>query len=158
MWNKNLSFYFSFLRQEKNSNNKKVLLCEHKRHTARHIASTHFADWWGYPIQSFLILDGVPPSVEWGTAWSRPGMGTSPPIPRMGYLPTQTWDGFHTQIQDRVPPPRCGMGYPPPKPGTGYPPYLGWGIPAQTCDGVPPPRPGMGYPPPRPEMGYPHQW
>ena len=31
-------------------NNKKVLLCEHKRHTACHIASAHFADWgWGRP-------------------------------------------------------------------------------------------------------------
>ena len=133
--------------------NKKVILRESKRHTARRVASTRYAALsnpdlvGGYPIQTWL---GVPPSRpgQGGTP-SRPGQGVPPtgmgyPPPEMGYPPN--WDGV---------PLRPGMGYSS-RPGTEYPP--------QTWDRVPRPRPGMGYPPldlrwgtplPRPEMGYP---
>ena len=88
---------------------KKVLLRERKRHTALRVVSASFPDGWGrggtpsnlgwggVPGNPLLILDGVPPSAEWGTPhpdleWgylpSRPGWGT-PPLsgPEMGYPP-----------------------------------------------------------------------
>ena len=59
---------------------------------------------WGYP---HLRQDGVPPSAEWGTPWSRPGTGGTPhqqndvpPSPDLG------------QGLDGVPPIQDWMGYP----------------------------------------------
>ena len=107
------------------SKNKKVLLRERKRHTARCLAVASACYSGGGTM-------GTPPT------WTWDGVPPSPlPGPGMGYPPTQTWDG--------VPPL--------PGPGMGYPPYLDlrWGTPpTQTWDGIPPlPRPEMGYPPPR---------
>ena len=163
--------------------NKKVLLREHKRHTARRVASARFADWGGVPHP---ILDGggVPstprPRSGWRGTPSNLGRGACPrsgrggggyPIQSWtgGYppsaewdTPNQTWDGVPPiQTWDGVPPQsRPGMGYPPsPDLGWGTPhPDLGWDTPpVQTWDGVPPClNLGWGTPPPsRPDMGYP---
>ena len=136
--------------------NKKVLLCEHKRHTARRVASARYAalshGWRGVPL--------VPPTIQ---TWS--GGYPPPSRPGMGY-PTQTWDGVPPPSRPGVryppPPSRPRTGYPPSRPGWGYPGYspphhpdLGWGTWPRPEMGYPPPRPGMGTPPPRPEMGYP---
>ena len=112
--------------------NKKVLLRERKRHTARRVASARYAalsNGWGrgYP-SSPGGGGGTPPTIQ---TWSWGGVPST----------IQTWDGVPPTIQtwDGVPP-RPGMGY----------------SPTQTWDGVPPPpRPGTGYSPPRPGMGYP---
>ena len=109
--------------------NKKVLLRERKRHTARRVASTHYAALsnpdlvrGGYPIQTELGWGTLPPEMGYPLAWD----GVPPPL-EMGN-------------------PRPGMGYPP-RPGMGYPPKLGWGTPPDLGQGIPLPRPGMGYPP-----------
>ena len=95
--------------------NKKVLLRERKRHTARHVASAHYAAlshrWGGYP--------GYPPypNLRWVTPPSRPGQGgpqvPPPSKPEMGYPP----------------PSRPGQGVPQvsplPRPEMGYPPVVG---------------------------------
>ena len=126
--------------------NKKVLLRERKRHTARRVVSaryaggvphpvmvggTPFSHGGGYPIQSWWGgYPGYPPP-------SRPGMGY-PHHPDHH----QTWDG--------VPPHHSDLGWVPPTIQTwdGVPPTI------QTWDGVTPP-------PSRSEMGYPptiHTW
>ena len=113
-----------------NYNNKKVILRERKRHTARCVASTRYAccsvQWgaeMGYPPPDMgYPLDMGYPSLDMGYH------------PRHGYLPW-TWG----------PPPRWGtppeMGYP--RTWDGVPPYpdLKWGTPP-TSDlrwGKPPP-------------------
>ena len=96
--------------------NKKVLLRERKRHTARRIASARFAD---------LSPDGggVPPS---SLGWVGTGVlhlvldGGTLSTPDMGYPLVQTLD--------RVALSRPGMGYPPPHP------HLGWGNPPYKCE------------------------
>ena len=126
-----------------NNGNKKVLLCERKRHTARRVASTRYADLSGG-------TRGTPPSStpgEGGTP-STPGQVVSHPdligvpqvpphhpdlvgVPQVPPPTIQTWDS-----------PDLRWGTPPPsRPGMGYLPYLdlGWGTPLS--------RPGMGYPP-----------
>ena len=125
--------------------NKKVLLRELKRHTARRIVSARYAGGGGtlspgrgYPISG---LGGTPSQVQ-GVPHPRsggypvPGWGGPcarsrgyPSRPGMGYPLGQTWDG--------VTPARPGMGYPPPD--------LGWGTPLA--------RPGMRYPP-WPDLGW----
>ena len=126
--------------------NKKVLLRERKRHTARRVASTRYAalsnpdlvggnpsrpcqgGTLGTPHHPDLVGGQVPhPDLVRGYPRyhppSRPGQG----YPR--YSPTiQTWDG--------VPPTWDGV---PPNLGQGTPPDLRWGTPL--------PRPEMGYPP-----------
>ena len=102
-------------------NNKKVLLRERKRPTARHIANAHYAGGVGTPyprVPPWPDLRWVPPIQTLDGVHPRPDLGWGNP-------PVQTWDG--------VPPPssRSGMGYPP----------------IQTWDRIPP-RPGMGYQPP----------
>ena len=100
------------------SGNKKVLLRQRKRHTARRVASTRFSDLspdvggGGYP--PVLILIRYPPVSRMGYPSTCLDLGWAPP----GW----TWDG--------VPPPCLN---------------LGWGSPRQQ-DGVPPSRPGMGVP------------
>ena len=132
--------------------NKKVLLHERKRHTARRVASTRCAalsGGGGYPIPG---LGGGYPVPGLG-GYSIPGLGGVPsprsggyPIPGLGGYPIPGLGGT-----PGTPLPRPGMVYPLPGPGMGYPPYLdlGWVPPTWTWDGVPHlPRPEMGYPPP----------
>ena len=122
--------------------NKKVLLREHKRHTAHFIASACYAG-------------GGTPSQVWGVPCLRSRRGTLSqvwgvphlrfrgyPVPGLGGTPSQVWGGTPSLVWG-VPHPRSG-GYPVPAPG-GFPRYppipdLGWGTPpGQTWDGVPPP-------------------
>ena len=122
--------------------NKKILLRERKRHTARRVASARYAalfngggglphpvldGWRGVP---YPVLDGggvTPSSPGWGEGGtpSRPGQGVGVPHPVL--------------VQGGTPHPE-----------------LEWGTPCQ-LDGIPPPqsRPGMEYHPSRPGMGYP---
>ena len=123
--------------------NKKVLLRERKRHTARSVASARYAGAGGTPSShgagvphSVMVGGGYPIQSWWrdttGTPLpSRPGRGTPPPT-------IKTW-----------------LRYPlPSKPGWGTPlppSRLGWGTPPtiQTCLGYPPPtiQTWLGYPP-----------
>ena len=152
--------------QTKHVNNKKVLLRERKRHTARRVACNRYAD---------LSRGGTPSQVWGGTpshVWAgvpNPMSGQGYPIPCPGGYPIPCRGGTPSQVQG-VPHLRfggytipCPGGYPIPCLG-GYPiSILGVGYPDQTWDGVPPPppaRPGMGYPLPPPPlarrgMGYP---
>ena len=120
--------------------NKKVLLRERKRHTARRIASTCYAalshpDLVGrYPIQTWS--GGTPSRPGWGVPWVLPTIQTWSGVPQVP--PTiWTWDGEPPDLRWGTTPPRPGTGYP--QPGMGYPPTI------QTWDGVP--LPEMGYPP-----------
>ena len=108
--------------------NKKILLRERKRHTARRVLSTPYVVLTGYPPQPGYPPAGYPP----GRVPPHPGYppGRVPPQPRYpqaGYPPPPP----------RVPPP----GYPPRLDLAGYPPPAGPGR-------VPPPRLDLaGYPP-----------
>ena len=106
-----------------NSNNKKVLLRERKRHTARRVASARYADWGG----------GGLPIPRSG------GGGTHPQI--QGGFPVPGPGGTPSQVRGRgVPHPRSRGAYSIPGWGEGVPHQdLGWGTPpGQTWDGVPP--------------------
>ena len=88
--------------QGKQIQNKKVLLRERKRHTARRVAvaSACYSGREG--------TTGTPPTWTWDGVPPLPGPG-------MEYPPTQTWGG--------VPPlPGPGMGYPPTWTWDGVPP------------------------------------
>ena len=134
--------------------NKKVLLRDRKRHTARHIASAHYSalsnGGGGYPIQSWW---GTPSS--YGGGYPIPGLDRGYPIPGLegGFpsspdkgvsqgTPIQTWVG--------VPPVHTWNGVPPCRPWWGTPliqtwdevtpyPDLGWSTPPHHLDGEPPP-------------------
>ena len=84
-----------------NLTNKKVLLRERKRHTARRVASARYA-----ALSNGWVGGGVPHPVMGGVPL-HPDLGQDTPPP------TQTWHGV------------------PPRPGTGYDPHqdLGWGTP-----------------------------
>ena len=125
--------------------NKKVLLRERKRHTARRVANARI-QWWrrgrgtpsshggrgvypisglvgGYPIQSWWW--GVPHPRSGGVPHPAMGGTQGTPQPDLGWVPpSQTWDGVPPQ-------PDLGWGNPQARPGMGYPPYLdlGWGTP-----------------------------
>ena len=76
--------------------NKKVLLRERKKHTARRVASARYAALsnGGYPIQSWLGEGGTPFSPGKGGTPSSPGRYPLPP-PDLGWgTPShiQTWD------------------------------------------------------------------
>ena len=125
--------------------NKKVLLRERKRHTARRVAST-----------PYVVLTGYPP---------RPGY---PPHP--GYLPSQGTRHPPARVppappvrvppsQGTPPPPTPWPGYPLARvpPGQGYPPAR---VPPGVPSGTPQPwsTPWEGYPPawvPITQPGYP---
>ena len=165
-YNKVFNFIFIIFNQL----NKKVLLRERKKHTARRVASTrHTLTVWvppcpdldgeGYPI---LVMGGevpqVPPILTWDLdgGYSMPGYcphqqdGVPP-------LPIQTWHGKPPSSAGwgTPPSPDLGWGTPPSRPGMGYSPIWTWdGIPPRPGMGYPPPRPWMGYPPPRPGIGY----
>ena len=147
--------------------NKKVLLREHKRHTARRVVSTPSVVLTGYPP----LADYPLPLLTWlgGAMPGVPYLGT----PQAGYPSILTWPGGYplagypsgrVPLLGRVPPcPDPAGGYPnwvPPWQGTppaGYPlgkvPPPGW-----TWQGTSPPRclphgilgnvaKGYGYPP-----------
>ena len=160
--------------------NKKVLLRERKRHTARHVASTHCATLsnpdliqGGDPVPGlggngprseggYLVpgLGGPGPGPEGGVTWSQvwggcpvPGLGGYP-IQGLGGCPVPGLGGYPIPGQGGYPIQTWSGGY------SGYPPYLdlGWGTPLPGPGmGYPPlPRPGIGCPPlPGPGMGYP---
>ena len=104
--------------KSQSTNNKKVLLRERKRHTARRVASARYAKG-GYPVPG---PGGVPHHRSGGRGVPHPrSAGTlgTPHLPDLGWgtPPGQTWDGVPPpgQTWDGVPPPaRPGMGYPPP--------------------------------------------
>ena len=105
--------------------NKKVLLRERKRHTARHVASTRYAA---------LSNPDLPPPP------SRPGRGGTPS--RLGQEGRTPGIPHHPDLVRGYP------GYP-----LNIQTWSG-GYPIQTWSGgTPCPQTGMGYPPP--EMGYP---
>ena len=114
--------------------NKKVLLCEHKRHTTRRVASARSValspDGLGVPHP---VLDG----------------GLPHPVFDGGY-PIQSWRLAHP-VLDGYPPPGSGMEYPPPTwTWDEIPPpnlVLGWGSTTWTWNGVPAPlSAGWGIP------------
>ena len=116
--------------------NKKVLLRERKRHTARRVASARYAGWGGglprpgmvggYPIQSWW---GVPHLVM-------VERGIPHPVMVGGYPPTiLTWPGGEYMGVEAPSRPGCGDTW-----GTPPPSRPGWGTP-------PPSRPGQGTPP-----------
>ena len=113
----------------KRSTNKKVLLCECKRHTACCIA-----------IASACYSGGT---WRWGTP---PGDGV-PPCPRLGYPP---WRWGTPLSKVGVP---SEMGYPLFKVGVppqrwGNPPIQGWGTPPSKAGSGPPPCPRLDWVPP----------
>ena len=120
--------------------NKKVLLRERKRHTARCALSTPYVVLPGYPSQQ-----GTPPSWPGGGYLTRvpplswPGWG----VPDQGTparVPPPSWPGQGGTLT-RVPPCRV-----PWLDLAGYPPPPGW-----TWQGTPPPAgPGRGTAPPPP--------
>ena len=117
-------------------NNKKVLLRERKRHTARHVASTRCA--------ALSNPDLVPGQGGGIRSQVQGGVGGYP-------VPGPGWGGGCTCSQVwGVPSPRS-RGYPIPGLGEGTPSRPVWG----GTLGTPLPRPGMGYPLTGPEMGYP---
>ena len=112
--------------------NKKVLLHERKRHTARRIASTRYASGGG----------GLPHPVM---------VGGDPIQSWLGGYPIQSWWGVPHPVMVGVPHPVMVGGTlgTPSRPGQGG--YHGSGVPPtiHTWDGVPPThRPETGYPPP----------
>ena len=133
-------FYLLQIHRMKHSSNKKVLLRERKRHTARRVASARYDGGGGgtpsqvqrgYPVPGPgrevphpRSREGTLSQLRGGTP-SRPGWGEGVP-PSI-----QTWDGV-------IPPwPDLGWGTPPPaRPRMGYP-HL-----PQDLGRVPPPPPG----------------
>ena len=112
--------------------NKKVLLHERKRHTARHVASTPYVILTGYPQAGYppgqgTPQQGIPPAgypQEGTPCHGTPLAGYPPPgYPPPGYPPCQ---GTPLAGLGKVPPPSCpmafwemlqsimGYGYPPP--------------------------------------------
>ena len=110
--------------------NKKVLLRERKRHTARRVVST-----------PSVVLPGYPPQGGGGTR-----SGTPPPggvrYPPLGGVPGQVPGGYPVR-------------YPPP--GVRYPPWGGYlgGVQSGTRGGTQSGTPQGGYPVRSPPGGYP---
>ena len=123
--------------------NKKVLLRERKRHTARRVAvaSACYPGGGGYPIPGrggYLILGPG----EGGGVYPIPGPGDTLSQVWGGGVPSQVWGGEQgtlSHVRVGVPHPRSWGG----TPSHGVPPRsdLGWGTPppGQTWDRVPPP-------------------
>ena len=148
--------------------NKKVLLREHKRHTARHVASARYAALSAYRegegVVPHPVLDGggdVPHPVLYGGCTPSQGtphldLGCGAPINWMGYPLPGPGMGYLTLAGWGTPLPGPGMGYPLPHQLDGVPPTWTWNwVPLHvwTWDGVPPGW--MGYPLSGPGMGYP---
>ena len=139
---------------QKLKKNKKVLLRERKRHTARRVASARYAalsNWWGvggtpsssgwrgYPIQS--RVGGVTPS--------SPDRGVGTPVQTLGAVlpPSAEWGSPCLDLEWGIPHPDLGWSTPLARPGMGYPPQL---------DGVPPPH--LDLESPSAEWGTPSTW
>ena len=118
---------------------KKILRCEHKRHTSHSVAIACYAGG-GYPIPFLGGYPtsglGVPHLRSGGVPHPRSGWGY--PIPflgvphlRSGGTPSQLWTGgtpsSHGGGYSRYPPSRPGMGNPPVQTWDGVPPNLRWG-------------------------------
>ena len=134
--------------------NKKVLLRERKRHTARCVASTRYAGLVGTPATG----GGVPPAWIWMGGAPCPGTGGTPgtqsALDGVAKVPPHQLDGvpplpgpgvphFHFEIANDW----LWLGVPwgtPPSAGWGIPPSAGWGTPPphHQLDGVPPPTIG----------------
>ena len=124
--------------------NKKVLLRESKRHTARRLASTCYnalsIGWGGTPTS--------PGGGRFPRSANHPDLTGGVPHPVLvvggGTLGTHHHPDLAGSTLGTCPPSRPGWGDPevppPSRPGTGYPaPIPGIGYPhSQTCDGVPP--------------------
>ena len=122
--------------------NKKVLLRERKRHTARRVARARYADLLrvGWGTQSHAR--GVPSPRSRGVPSLRSG---GYPIPGPGGVPQPMSRGGYPGLGWRVPHPRSRGGTPSQVwwgvPGTPPSSRPGWGTPPpQTLDGVPPPQ------------------
>ena len=128
--------------------NKKVLLRERKRHTARRVASTRCAALsnpdlvrlGGYPVPGPRGTHtwGVPSPRSRGGTWSKVW---GVPGPRsLGGIQSQVWGGTPSRPGQGVlwVPPYLDLGWGTPHLDLGWgTPHLGWGTPL----------PGMGYPP-----------
>ena len=132
------SRYFNHFNYLVNVNlNKKVLMRERKRHTARHVASTPYVVLTGYPPCPDLaggVPTWVPPQQGTPPGWTWQGI---PPLDLAGYPPPP----------GRVPHPRLDLaGYPLPQlvlagyPPTGVCPMAFWEMLQSIM--------GYGYPPP----------
>ena len=112
--------------------NKKVLLCERKRHTTRRVVSTPSVVLPGYPPPS-----RVPPhpDLAGGCTWPGYPPGRVPPSP-------PSWPGRGGGTWPGYPP---SQGTPP----AGYPPILTW-LGGGTWPGYPPRLDLAGYPPTAP--------
>ena len=142
----------------RHKSNKKVLLRERKRHTARHVASARYVTVrGGYPVPG---LGGVP------HPRSRGGL----PHPRLGGTPSQVQGGYLIPGPGGTPSRPCQGGTPSlPSPGV-YPIPGPWGVPhpdlvrggypiLTLSRGVPgvPPHPDLGWgTPPADLTGVPH--
>ena len=118
--------------------NKKILLRERKRHTARRLACARFADWRGggwYPIQSWTGGGGLShPVLDWG------GGGVTPSSLGWG-VPQGT---PHSRSAQGWGVPRSADGGTQSSLGWGYPPRSGWGVPHPVLDGGTP-HPDLGW-------------
>ena len=135
--------------------NKKVLLRERKRHTARRVASALYADL-SRGVPHLRSRGGTPSHVLGGTLSHVQGgypipclRGTLPmgwvPCPMSGGYPVPYLGGTPSQVQGY---PISGPGGTPARPGMGYPP-------GQTWDGVPPPGQIWDAAPPLwPDLGW----
>ena len=115
--------------------NKKVLLRERKRHTARCVASTPYVVLTGYPPSRVPPWQGTPP------AGYPPGQGTPPPkVPPLARVPPgqgTPWAG--TPHRQGTPPARVppSQGTPPRWTWQGTPPSWTWqGTPPQLPHGI----------------------
>ena len=88
--------------------NKKVLLRERKRHTARRVVSTFS-----------LVLTGYPPILTWPRGGGYPARGNPGRVPP---IPSWLWGTLPGYPQQGVPHPNLAWGYPTWVPPAGYPP------------------------------------
>ena len=119
-----ISGLFLSMKPRNNYKNKKVLLHEHKRHTACHVAST-----------PYVVLTGYPPILTW------PGGYVTWVPPQPGYPPGQCTP--HPDLARGVGVPDLGTPSARVPPQPGYPPGQGTPLP-----GYPPWLDLAGYPPP----------
>ena len=156
-------------KSEKRSKNKKVLLREHKRHTARRVSSARYAGREGYLVPG--PGRGVPGPRSGEGGYLVPGLGGYPdpgrggvPSPRSGGVPHPRSGDYPIPGLGRYPIP--GLGGTPSRPGQGggegvpHPDLVrGWGVPqvppppCQTWDGVSP-QSDLGWGTPRPDLGW----
>ena len=139
--------------------NKKVLLCECKRHTARRVVRTPsvvltgYPPGWGYPTQGVTLPRGLP--YPGGTL---PGGYPSRGVPCQRVPSGGTLPGGVPCLWGTLPrgyPPWVGMGYPghgtPPSGPGRVPPHLSHGILGNVAKHY-----GMGTPPAGPGQVAPH--